>query len=282
MIRLGEMNILRVVRKSDLGYMLTDGSTEILMHFKQATQELENGNEVSVFVYSDKEKRFTATMQKPKATLDMPGFVEVVEVLPKIGVFVHINTPKDVLISKDYLPYSEEEWPVVGDVLFIRLKLKGNVLVGKPLNRFEINEIKSDVCYADYEQIEGYICRITEKGIGIITIHRVYVFVPVSQYRGTIRMGQKVNVSITKSMAGECYGTLNAHKEELIDGDRQTILKYLDDHHGVMKFTSKSGAEEIERTFHMSRKAFKRAYGGLYRDRLIEFDEEKTYKRKDG
>lgn len=282
MIKLGEMNTLRVVRKSDLGYMLTDGATEILMHFKQAAQELENGREVSVFVYCDKEKRLTATMQKPKAMLDMPGFVEVVDVLPKIGVFVHINTPKDILISKDYLPYSEEEWPQAGDVLFIRLKLKGNVLVGKPLNRFEIKEIKSAVSYADFEKTEGYVCRITEKGIGIITLHQVYVFVPVSQYRGIVRMGQKVSVEITKSMDGECYGTLNAHKEELMDIDRQIILKYLDEHHGVMEFTAKSGAEEIERTFHMSRKAFKRAYGGLYKDRIIEFDELKTYKRKEG
>ena len=30
----------------------------------------------------------------------------------------------------------------------------------------------------------------------------------------------------------------------------------------------------------MSRKAFKRAYGGLYKERLIDFDEEKTFKVK--
>ena len=30
----------------------------------------------------------------------------------------------------------------------------------------------------------------------------------------------------------------------------------------------------------MSRKAFKRAYGGIYKDRVIEFDEEKTWKLK--
>ena len=43
MINLGKYNKLKVVRKSDLGYMLTDGTDEILMHFRQATQELENG-----------------------------------------------------------------------------------------------------------------------------------------------------------------------------------------------------------------------------------------------
>lgn len=277
MIQLGEYNTLRVVRKSDLGYMLSDGKNEILMHFKQASEELKDNEEVSVFVYSDKEKRLTASMLKPYATISMPGLVEVVDVLAGVGVFVNINAPKDILISKDYLPFKEEQWPVVSDLLFIRLKTKGDILTAKPLNRFEIKELKSEVQYADYEHVDGYVCRIAEKGIGIITIHNVYVFVPNHQYRGNIRLGQMVNVCITKSIDGECYGTLNAHKEELMDTDKDLILNYLKEHNGIMKLTAKSSAEEIDKVFSMSRKAFKRAYGNLYKERIIDFDEEKTY-----
>ena len=89
-------------------------------------------------------------------------------------------------------------------------------------------------------------------------------------------MGQEVNVSITKEIDDEYYGTLNAHKEILMEGDREIILDYLKNHHGVMKLTAKSSAEEVEALLGMSRKAFKRAYGGLYKDSLITFDEEKT------
>lgn len=277
MIKLGEFNKLRVVRRSDLGYMLTDGHTEILMHFKQAEGELSDGSEVDVFVYADKEKRLTATMAEPLASLDKPGFTEVVDVLPNIGVFVNINTPKDILISKDYLPFSSQQWPIAGDTLFIRLKAKGDILVGKPLNRFEIKELRGEAQYADYETVDGYVCRIAEKGIGIITLQKIYVYVPNSQYRGLVRLGQLVRVCITKSFDGECYGTLNPHKEELMDTDKMIILEYLKKHDGVMPITAKSGAEEIERTFSISRKAFKRAYGGLYKEHKIDFDEEKTY-----
>lgn len=280
MIKLGEFNKLRVVRKSDLGYMLTDGKSEILMHFKQSLRELNDGEEVDVFVYADKGKRLTGSMLEPIVTLDKASFVEVVEVIPAVGVFVNINTPKDILVSKDYLPYDESMWPVAGDYLFIRLKHKGDILVGKPLNRFEIKELKSEVKYALYEHVDGYVCRITEKGIGIITIDRIYVFVPLNQYRGKLRLGQRVNVCITKMMDGECYGTLNAHKEELIDSDKEIILNYLQEHGGVMKLTAKSSAEEIESVFQMSRKAFKRAYGGLYKDEVITFTDDKTFLKK--
>ena len=47
-----------------------------------------------------------------------------------------------------------------------------------------------------------------------------------------------------------------------------------------MKLTAKSSSEEVEALLKLSRKAFKRAYGGLYKDHLIEFDENKTYLTK--
>lgn len=281
MIKLGEYNHLKVLRTSDLGYMLTDGKAEILMHFKQATEELEIGKEVKVFIYADKEKRLTATMAEPFATLEQAGFVEVVEVLKGIGVFANINTPKDILISKDYLPFDEEQWPSVGDKMFVRLKLKGDILVGKPLNRFEIKELKAGKQYADYEYTEGYVCRIAEKGAGVITKDKMYTFIPQHQYRGKLHIGQCVNVCITKTLDGECYGTLNAHKEELIDVDMEMILKYLKEHNGKMNLTAKSSASEIEQVFHISRKAFKRAYGGLYKEHCIDFDENHTFLVKD-
>ena len=277
MINVGKYDKLRVLRKSDLGYMLGDGTEEVLMHFKQATEELEIGAELVVFVYSDKEKRPCATMNTVNATIDNPGFVKVIEVLPSIGLFVDNNTTKDVLVSKDYLPYQTEAWPQVGDTLFIKLKQKNNVLTGKPLNRFDIIELHSPLKFEEFDTLDGYVCRVTEKGIGIVTTNMVYVFVPTTQMRGTHRMGEAVSVVITKKVNGECYGTLNTRKEDMIDGDREIILKYLEDHHGVIKYTSKSPAEVIEKVFKMSRKAFKRAYGSLYKERLIEFDEEKTY-----
>ena len=89
-------------------------------------------------------------------------------------------------------------------------------------------------------------------------------------------MGQEVNVTITKVVNGECYGTLNAHKEVLVDTDKEIILDYLKSHHGIMKLSAKSSSEEIERTLKMSRKAFKRALGSLYKERIVETDDEKT------
>ena len=276
MIQAGEYQVLNVLRKSDLGYMLSDGKEEVLLHFKQASGEHKAGDEVKVFIYADKSKRLTATENEVKATLTEAGFAEVVDVLPGAGVFVSINTPKDLLLSKDYLPYDEAKWPQVGDIVFIRLKMKHEILTAKPLNRFDIKALHKDIKYVDGENVEGYVCHFSERGMGIVTKDEKYVFVPYTQLRGEYHMGELANVTITKETDSEYYGTMNAHKEILMVDDKEAILEYLKSHHGVMKLTAKSSSEEVEALLGMSRKAFKRAYGSLYKDKLITFDDKKT------
>ena len=276
MITIGEYQTLTVERVSDLGYMLTDKKDEVLLHFKQAKNAYKEGDSVKVFIYADKAKRLTATEAIVSATVLDAGFATVVEILPGTGVFVNINTPKDLLLSKDYLPYDERKWPSIGDKVFIRLKVKHDILTAKPLNRFDIKSIKSDLRYKDNEQVEGYVCHFSGKGMGIVTKDIKYVFVPSTQLRGDYHMGEEVMVTITKETDNEYYGTLNQHKEIQMIEDKEIILDYLKNHHGVMKLTAKSSAEEVEALLGMSRKAFKRAYGGLYKDELITFDEEKT------
>ena len=38
-------------------------------------------------------------MLPPLATISQAGLVSVIDVLPNVGVFVSINTPKDILVS---------------------------------------------------------------------------------------------------------------------------------------------------------------------------------------
>ena len=277
MIRIGEYNTLKVLRKSDLGYMLGDGESDVLLHFAQSLKEHKDGEDVKVFIYSDKAKRMTATEQAPLCTMADAGFVKVIDVIPGTGVFVDINTPKDVLISRDNLPFDENLWPQVGDTLFIRLKERKGTLIGKPLNRFDIIGVHAKKVYEEKEHVDGYVCRIAERGIGVITTDMMYVYIPNTQLRGQHRMGSLVNVCITKAMEEEYYGTLNAQKEEMIDSDKEILLRFLNNNNGKMPLTAKSSAEEVESLLRMSRKAFKRAYGGLYKDHVIDFDDKHTF-----
>lgn len=280
MMQAGLSYELKIIRKTDLGYMLGEENDDVLLHFKEAHGEHNIGDTLHVFIYFDKKGRLCATENEPFVSLNKPGFAKVCDVISSIGVFVNINTGKDILISKDYLPYAYNMWPNVDDTLLIELKIKKDTIVGKPLNRFEIDDIHTDVSYEINTYQEAYVYRIGEAGINCVTKDMVNVFVHKSMIRDTYHVGQMVVVKIVYKNASGYNGSFIEHKEKMIDSDREIILNYLTVNGGKMHIDAKSSSEEIEAKLHLSRKAFKRALGGLYKDHIVDFKDGYTIKIK--
>lgn len=279
MINAGYNYSLKVNRKSDLGYMLEDEEgNEVLLHFREAKEELEINSHINVFIYYDKQHRLCATTNKPYVTLKKPGFVSVMEVISNTGVFVSNNTTKDILVSLDYLPYDFKLWPEVDDKLLVLLKEKKNTLFAKPLNRYEILELSNEnVKYSLNEVVNAYVYRILKDGISLVTTEFKDIYVHKTQMRGTYHMGQNVHVKIIHIKSDNEYnGSLVEQKENQIDPDKELLINYLKAHNNQFKLDAKSSSEEVEAILPLSRKAFKRALGGLYKDGLIYFEDGKT------
>ncbi len=276
MIKAGEMNELSILRKSDLGYMLTDGKEEILLHFKESDKELNIGDKVEVFIYFDSKNRMTATTHSPYATILNPGFAKVVEVVSNLGVFVNINTPKDVLIPLDYLPYDKQMWPDIDDMILINLKIKKDSFIAKPLNRYDILNLPKTKSYEKDDVVDGYVIRPGVEGVGIVTKDMQYIFVHKTHLRRVYRLGEFVSPKIIMVKKNEYNGSLTQNKELMIGTDEEIILNYLRAHDGVMSLTAKSSSEEVEQALKLSRKAFKRALGSLYKEHKVDCLLDKT------
>ena len=67
----------------------------------------------------------------------------------------------------------------------------------------------------------------------------------------------------------ERYQSPTDSRQRILDFAEQ-LLRYLHEHDGVCTLTDNSTAEEIADTFGVSKKAFKRAVGDLYRRRIID------------
>ena len=227
MIKAGEMNELSILRKSDLGYMLTDGKEEILLHFKESDKELNIGDKVEVFIYFDSKNRMTATTHSPYATILNPGFAKVVEVVSNLGVFVNINTPKDVLIPLDYLPYDKQMWPDIDDMILINLKIKKDSFIAKPLNRYDILDLPKTKSYEKDDIVDGYVIRPGVEGVGIVTKDMQYIFVHKTHLRRVYRLGEFVSPKIIMVKKNEYNGSLTQNKELMIGTDEEIILNYL-------------------------------------------------------
>lgn len=282
MIRIGEKNSFIVVRKSDLGYMLSNKDELLLLHFNQTNgQELEIDSMIECFVQYDSKGRISATLEEPTVTMSMPGWAKVVEVNARLGIFVSIGTFKDILISKDSLPMNAKLWPEVGEMLYIKLTHNKGRLNALLMTKNEIVELNPNVPNITVgSKLNAVVVRTTPNAVNAITLEdKTYIYISNKQFRGTYRLGQEVEVMIIGRHDDELVGSLNKVKEELVVDDEKIILDYLKQNDG-MPYNAKTTAEEIEEVFHMSRKAFKRALGDLYKKREIYFEGENTYLTK--
>ena len=280
MIKMGQTNTLDVLRVGDIAYVLTDEIEEIFLHKKQATRELVEGEQVDVFVYFDNLKRKTGTMTIPKLDINTPAFCEVVDVKPNLGAFLDVGLIKDLLMSRDDMPMIRAQWPQKGDKLFIRMKVSRNQMTAKVIPRFETMQFlvpERDLEIND--KVDAYVIYFTEEGMVLLSEEGHNIFVYAKHYRGEYRLGQKAETKIINIRPDRTYnGTLIEQKELVMSTDAELILEYLAKHQGEMEITDKSSPELIMDTFNMSKGAFKRALGSLYKAGQVELSKINTKK----
>jgi len=273
---LGKLNKFKVLRETNLGYMISDGTYEYFLHRNETNfLKLNEGDMVIAFIYSDKLGRIAATLYTPKVTTEKSGFAEIVGINQKVGAFINIGTNKDVLLSRDDLPITYSEWPEVGGFVLVTLKVKGDRLVAKMLTKDEILEKSENIELPLNEKVHGYVYRITPDGINIVTDTYDVVYVFHTNLRKRYHIGEEVNVKILRKNIEDYNGTLIEQKERMIDDDKEVILEYLKEHQGMMGITESSDAAVIAKVFTMSKKSFKNAIGRLYKERKIEIMEDK-------
>lgn len=273
-MKLGQISEYKVLRETDIGYMITDDSGEYFLHFNEcAGKHLKDDEIVSAFLYIDKMKRVAATLLTPIVTVETGAICEIVEV-GAAGVFMNIGINRDILLSSDYLLINR--WPQIGDKLPISLKTRAKNLFARILSKNEMIGLHDGVNLEIGEKYLAYVYRITDKGINVVDNHFNTIFIYFKNLRKTYRLGETVEVKISSINENDYSGTLIQQKELMIDKDAQVILDYLTVHGGLMRYTSKSSPEEILKEFNMSKLAFKRALGNLYKKQLVKLENDRT------
>ena len=274
-LEIGKISQFIVKRETDISYTLSpldpDMTNYVFLHFNQATRRLNPGELINVFLYYDQKKRLCATMEKPIITTETFDFVKVVDT-NRAGVFVNIGIAKDILLSSDFLPKSEKLWPQVGESLPCILKVKHDSLIAKPItkNQHPTKKLAIDETYP------ATVVSISDEGIVACTKSFNTIFIHKSLIRKTFRIGEIINVKITNiNKKGEYNGTTIERKEVTRLSDSEMILNYLNSMGGMLPLGNSSTPEQISKYFKMSKSAFKRAVGALYKDRLIKIEDTK-------
>lgn len=276
---IGTIQTMRVKELSEAGYILQVSDINAVLHLNEATEKLANNDEVDVFLYNDKRKKFNATMTLPEITQTNYGWAEVKEVIPNLGVFVDIGTTKEMLVSKDDLPLYENVWPKEGDKLFVTLgKDRRGRLLALPATEGIINS-EREWAPEDFmnKQVGGHVYFTSREGTAILTKEYYRGFIHYTERIEEPRLGQFVEGRVIDVKEdGTINVSLRPLKQERMSEDAELILNHLKEHDGVIPFSDKSDPEDIRGTFNISKAAFKRAVGRLMKQGLVEQREGQT------
>ena len=270
MLEYGNINKLEVIKITDIAYTLSDGVNEVFLHFNQSLRELTVGEMVDAFLYYDQKKRLCATLETPIITSTKYDFVEVVGI-NSAGVFVNIGIAKDILVSKDYLPKFEKQWPRIGDKIPCIIKVKTNQLVAKILEPIDLISNKLEI----NNQYKGIVTQVLYNGINICTSDYQMININKNLLRKQYHVGEEISFKVTAQKENIYNGTTIEQKEKARLQDSDYILDYLRKMGGMIPLGNQSTPEDIYRVLNMSKSAFKRSVGHLYKLKLITIEDEK-------
>lgn len=271
MIEIGKHNRLKIDRKTSPGFYLVDDEGEsVLLPTKYCLPDMNIGEIHEVFVYKDNEGRPIATTLTPMATVGEFASLEVKQV-NKMGCFLEIGLQKDLL-----LPFREQRNELEpGDftVVYIYLDEKSQRMVAtEKLNKFISTEI-TDLKIGD--EVEVLIYEESNLGFKAVVNQSYYGMVYHNEMFKEVCVGDELKAFVKQIRPdGKLDLQLEAIGYQQIDGMSKKILDKLKKEGGFLPLHDKTDPDIIKRELEISKKAFKKAIGSLYKNRLIEIEDE--------
>lgn len=271
-MEIGKVNRLKVARDTDFGFYLVDEDrNEVLLPNAYVSDDLKINDEIEVFIYKDSEDRIVATTLKPYAELNKFAFLEAKEV-NKFGAFMDWGLPKDLMV-----PYAEQneqlhegEWYLI----YLQRDEKTDRLFGSnKINRF----VKfKDIDVKPGDEVDLLLYRISDLGMSVIVNNSYKGLIFRSDIHKNIQPGDRIKGFVKKLRPdGKIDISLEPiGYEKSIDKNANIILTALKEDRGFLNLTDKSAPEEIKHILGLSKKAFKKGLGFLYKQKIVEIKED--------
>ena len=265
MIEIGRTYDLVVVKETEFGvYLDAEDLGEILLPSKHTPDDLSIDDAVKVFLYLDSEDRPIATTQTPKAEIGDFAYLEVKDNTP-IGAFLDWGLDKDVLV-----PFAEQHRPMtVGDsyIVFLYLDNQDRITATSKIDKIVLEDDKHD--FRPQQRVELIIGNSTELGFKAIVDQSHWGLLYKDEVDQQLRFGQSIQGYVKQIREDGKIDLSLKSRRQIRDNDCQVIHEYLREHDGFAPVHDKSPPSQISDLLGMSKGQFKKAIGGLYKQKLI-------------
>lgn len=266
MLKIGRYNDLVVEKRVEFGLYLETDEESILLPQKYVPEDVNIGDTLEVFVYTDSEDRPVATTLKPNGILGDFVFLKAKDVT-SFGTFMDWGLEKDLLVPK-----SEQQDNMVPGKKYIT-----KICFDDQTDRVFGSTKISVHCYKDIKDLKvgqkvdllihsvtkiGIMAVVNNRYFGMLYINETYQDLSIGDictgYIMRLRQDKKIDLTLKKP------GYTSVKESE------DTIVNILKKTGGFIPCHDKSSPEEIKKVFSMSKKEFKRAIGGLFKKRILE------------
>lgn len=267
-MKIGERQVLTVVKIVDFGVYLGSDEDKVLLPKKQVPEGIEIGDPVEVFLYKDSSDRMIATTRKPKLTLGGLAVLDVVDV-GRIGAFLDWGLEKDLL-----LPFREQTARVEkGDRCLVSLYVDKSGRLCATMKVYPL--LRTDSPYRKNDMVKGTVYEISpDFGVFVAVDNCFSALIPRREVYGRLQIGDEVEARVAGVKPdGKLDLSIRGRIPEQMDADAQRIMEKIRSMGGELPFTDKADPERIRAEFGMSKAAFKRAVGRLLKQGEIRIDE---------
>lgn len=267
MVKMGEYNVMKVIRERSMGLFLDDGNEGILLPRRFVPEGAKMDDELKVFLYFDGDERPIATTQQPYGVLGDIVKLKVVSVTQQ-GAFLDWGLMKDLFIPKSQMisymvPHGEYLVKIIMD------ERTGRLAATEKLEHYLSNE---NLTIREKDMVDLIVYRRTNIGYEVI-INNVH--------KGILHNNEVYrDISIGDRFKGFIKNILPENKIDVaagkpgyarVEDESEKVLRLLNENDGYLPYHEKSSPEEIYSFFGMSKKTFKMVTGNLYRQHKIIF-----------
>lgn len=277
MLELGKRQKLKVVKEVDFGIYLGDEKEKVLLPKKQVPEGTKVGDELEVFLYRDSADRPIATVRTPKLALGELAVLKVSDVT-NIGAFLDWGLEKDL-----FLPFKQQTEKVKpGEECLVTLYLDRSGRLCATMKVY--HDLRTDSPYRKDDTVTGRVYETSGNfGVFVAVDDKYSALIPKKELYGgkKFQVGDKITARVANVKEdGKLELSVRQKAYLQMDEDAERLMEIIDSFDGVLPFSDKAKPEVIRRETGMSKNEFKRALGGLYRQRRVEIGESSVHKIK--
>jgi predicted RNA-binding protein (virulence factor B family) len=269
----GKVNKLKIARIDEQGYYLSnDKNEEVLLPLGNVEGSPAIGEEMDVFIYKDESLLVSAKL--PFVQLEEFANLRV-KAVNEFGALVDWGLDTDLLVPFDEQISEMKEGQSY--VLFVyEDEETGRFYGSQRVDEFVFFD-EIDVKRGD--EVDLLLHRESDLGVNVIVNNLFKGLVFKSDLHKKVKMGDRTKGYVKQVREDGKIDILLeplGYKESVVS-NTQTVLNVLKSHKNFIPLTDKSDPKDVKRILGLSKKAFKRAVGHLYKQKKIDIREDGIY-----